>query len=176
MDCCEYGMVAVDRSTAKSYWFTGEKKADIFKEFARDEQIYPDSSKPVLFILLYRNLVWGDSNDSEITSLAQLRDAVQQNFRSAYSPYERDNAWQKKFERWWRRFLSRMPHLELDTAYEPTKDGTVVRGYAFSGFGLTIPRTDPPPKGTATLSQWALLVKGDGTVERMPSKVVYSAR
>jgi len=45
-DCCEYGIVAVDRGTAKSYWFAGEKKADIFREFARDEQIHPDSSEP----------------------------------------------------------------------------------------------------------------------------------
>jgi len=31
MDCCEYAIVAVDRGTAKSYWFAGEKKADTFK-------------------------------------------------------------------------------------------------------------------------------------------------
>src|SRR6266446_1816786 len=54
MDCCDYGNVAVDRATAKSYWFEGERKADIFKEFARDEQIHPDSSKPILFTSLYR--------------------------------------------------------------------------------------------------------------------------
>jgi hypothetical protein len=176
MDCCEYGIVAVDRVTAKSYWFTGAKKADIFKEFSRDEQIYPDLPKPTLFMVLYRNLVWGDSRDGEITSLGQLRDLVQQNFRSAYSPYERDDVWLRKFERWWRPLQTRLSHLKLETTSEPTADGTTVRGYAFSGFELTIPRSDPPPRGTPKLFQWALLVKADGTVERLPSKIIYSSR
>lgn len=176
-DCCEYGIVAVDRAMAKSYWFTGEKKPDIFKEFARDEQIHPDGPKPILFTALYRELVLGESGDNEIRSLGQLRDVVQQNFQSAYSPYERDNVWQRKFERWWRQFQSRMSKLELETTYEPTNEGTTtVRGYAFNGFELTIPRSDLPPKGTPKLFQWTLLVKSDGTVERLPSKVIYSAR
>jgi hypothetical protein len=175
-DCCEYGIVAIDRATAKSYWFTGEKKANIFKEFALDEQIHPDSSEPILFTALYRELVWGESSDNEIRSLGQLRDVVQQNFQSAYSPYEQDNVWQRKFERWWRQFRSHISQLKLETMYESTSEGTTVRGYTFSGFKLTIPRSDPPPKGTPTLFQWALLVKPDGTVERLPSKVIYSAR
>lgn len=176
LDCCEYGIVAVDRATAKSYWFTGEKKADIFEEFALDEQIHPDSSEPVLFVALYRELVWRESDDNEIRSREQLRDVVQQNFRSAYSPYGRDNIWERKLERWWHQFRSSMPQLKLETSYEPTSEGTRVRGYAFNGFELTMPRGDPPPKGTPTLFQWALLVKADGTVERLPSKVIYSSR
>ena len=176
MDCCEYGIVAVDRATAKTYWFTGEKKADIFREFARDEQMHPDSSEPILFTALYRELVWGESSDNEIRSLGQLRDLVQQNFQSAYSPYERDNVWQPKFERWWRQFRSSMSQLKLETTYEPTSEGTTVRGYAFNGFELTIPRSDPPPKGTPRLFQWTILVKSDGTVQRLPSKIIYSAR
>ena len=177
MDCCDYGIVAVDRGTSKSYWFTGEKREDIFKEFARDEQIHPDGIKPGLFIALYRELVWGESGDNEIRSLGQLRDAVQHNFQSAYSPYERDKVWQRKLERWWRKFQSRKSKLELETTYEPSTEGTaIIRGYSFNAFALTIPRTDPPPKGTPTLFQWALLVKSDGTVERLSSKVIYSAR
>jgi hypothetical protein len=176
MDCCEYGIVAVDRVVRKSYWFTGEKRADIFREFARDEQIYPHFPKPILFIALYRELVWGGSTGNEVRSLGQLRGLVQQNFQSAYSPYERDNVWQRSFERWWKHFRSSMPKLDLETTYEPTNDGTKVRGYAFNGFELTIPRSDPPPKGTPNLFQWSLLVKSDGTVERLPSKVIYSAR
>jgi hypothetical protein len=176
MDCCEYGIVAVDRVTAKSYWFHGEKEADIFKEFARDEQIYPDLPKPTLFIALYRELVWGESSDNEIESQEQLRDAVQHNFRPAYSPYERDNVWERKFERWWRHFRSSMSQLNLETTYESTSEGIIVRGYAFNGFELTIPRSDPPPKGTPKLFHWAILVKSDGTVERLPSKIIYSAR
>jgi hypothetical protein len=176
MDCCEYGNVAVDRTSAKTYWFRGEKRADIFKEFVRDEQLRPDSSKPTLFVALYRQLVWDESHDNEITSLGQLRDAVQQNFQSAYSPYERDDAWQRKYEHWWRHFQSRMFQLKLETTYEPASEGTLVRGYSFSGFELTIPRRDPPPKGTPKLFQWALLVKSDGTIERLPSKVIYSGR
>lgn len=176
-DCCEYGIVAVDRSTTKSYWFAGDKKADIFKELARDEQMHPDSSRPVLFIALYRELVWGESSDNEIRNQEQLRDVVQQNFRSAYSPYERDDVWQRKFDHWWRQFQSRMSKLDLETTYEPTGEGTTtIRGYGFNGFELTIPRGDPPPKGTPKLFQWALLVKSDGTVERLPSKVIYSTR
>lgn len=175
-DCCEYGNVAVDRATAKSYWFAGEKRANIFEEFAKDEQIEPDRSKPVLFTALYRELVWGDSGNNDIESLGQLQVAVQQNFQSAYSPYEQDNLWQRKFERWWRHFRSRTSQLKLETTYEPTTEGTIVRGYAFNGFALTIPRSDPPPKGTPSLFQWALLVKADGTVERLPSKVIYPAR
>jgi len=175
-DCCEYGIVAVDRVARKSYWFTGEKRTDIFREFAWDEQIYPDLPEPTLFIALYRELVWGDSTGNEVRALGQLRGLVQQNFQSAYSPYERDNSWQRNFERWWKHFRSRMPKLDLETTYEPTSEGAKVHGYAFNGFDLTIPRSDPPPKGTPNLFQWSLLVKPDGTVERLPSKVIYSAR
>jgi hypothetical protein len=176
MDCCEYGLVAVDRVISKSYWFTGEKKADIFREFAQHEQIHPDFPDPALFLALYRELVWSESANNEIRGLGELRDLVQQNFRSAYSPYERDNTWERKFESWWRHFRSTMSRLELETKYEPISEGTKVRGYAFQGFELTIPRGDPPPKGKPTLFQWALLVKSDGTVERLPSKVIYAAR
>jgi hypothetical protein len=177
MDCCEYGLVAVDRATTKSYWFAGkEKAADIFKEFVRDEQLQPDSSEPTLFSSLYRELVWGENRDKEIVSLGQLRDLVQGNFQSAYSPYELDKVWQGKFDVWWRQFRSRTPQLKLETMYEPTNGGTIVRGYGFSGFELTIPRSAPPPKGTPKLFQWALLVKTDGTIEEHPSKVIYSSR
>jgi hypothetical protein len=177
MDCCEYGTVAVDRATAKSYWFAGkDKAADIFKEFAQDEQLRFDSSNDTLFVGLYLDLVWGEGDDNEIRTLRQLRELVQSNFLSAYSPYERDNVWERKFRHWWQRFQSRMPQLNLETTYEPVGNGTLVRGYAFRGFALTIPRTDPPPKGTPTLFQWSLLVKPDGTIEERPSKVVYSSR
>lgn len=71
---------------------------------------------------------------------------------------------------------SKTPQLKLETNYEPTGEGIKVRGYAFDGFELTVPRSDPPPKGTPKLYQWTLLVKPDGTIERLPSKVVYSAR
>ena len=54
----------------KSYWFTGEKRADIFRVFARDEQIYPDLPQPILFIALYRELVWGDSTGNEVRASA----------------------------------------------------------------------------------------------------------
>ena len=43
----------------RRYWFTGEKGAEIFKEFARDEQVHPDSGEPTLFIAMYPALVWG---------------------------------------------------------------------------------------------------------------------
>jgi len=175
-DCCEYGNVAVDRVTSKSYWFHGDKRAEIFKEFARDEQIHPDSSEPTLFTSLYRDLVWGESSDNEIRGLEQLRDLVERNFQVAYSPGELDSAWRRKFERWWRQFQSHMSQLKFETTYERTSEGTAVRGYAFNGFQLTIPESLPPPKGTPTLFQWALLIKSDGTVERLPSKVIYSAR
>jgi hypothetical protein len=175
MDCCEYGIVAVERGLAKSYWFAGVEKEDVFEEFVRDEQLHPDSSEPIWFSALYRELVWGESSDTEIRSIGQLRDAVERNFQSAYSPYERDDVWQRKFERWWRRFRSSMPQLTLETTYEPISEGTKVRGYAFNGFELTIPQSDPPPKGTPKLFQWALLVKSDGTVERLPSTVIYQA-
>lgn len=175
-DCCEYGTVAVDRATGKSYWFEGGQKAELFKEFVQDEQLEPDSSKPVLFAGLYLELVRGDRNAGEITSLGQLQDSVRSSFQSAYSPYERDDKWQRKFAAWWRAFRAQTPQLKLETTYEPTGTGTLVRGYSFSGFELTIPRSDPPPKGTATLVQWALLVKTDGTVEPQPSKVVFSSR
>lgn len=176
MDCCEYGIVAVDRATAKSYWFTGEKKAQIFKEFVRDEQLRPDLPEPVLFIALYRELVWGDSNDNEIRSQEQLRDAVQKNFQSAYVLDQSDNAWERKFNRWWSQFRSSVSQLNLETTYEPASEGTKVHGYAFNGFELTSPPSGPPARGIPKLYQWTLLVKSDGTVERLPSKVVYSVR
>lgn len=178
MDCCEYGIVAVGRVTSKSYWFSerGKKAGDIFKDFVRDENLRPDSSQPVLFSALYRELVWGQTNATEISSLRQLRDLVQSNFQSAYSPYERDNAWQPKFEKWWRQFQAKIGGRKLETSYESLGVGTIVRGYGFSGFQLTIPRTDPPPKGTPTLFQWTFSIRPDGTVEEQPSRVVYSRR
>ena len=175
MDCCDYGNVAVDRVSAKSYWFTGEKRTDIFTACVQDQQIHPDSSQPVLFMMLYRELVWGESSSNEISSLGQLRELVQQNFQSAYSPYERDNLWQRKFDRWWRRFRSHTSPLNLGTTYERTREGAIIRGYGFNGFELTIPRSDPPPKGMPKLFQWALLIKSDGTIARLASKAIYSA-
>ncbi|MGA1982869.1 MAG: hypothetical protein ABSG84_10360 [Acidobacteriaceae bacterium] len=173
-DCCEYGIVAVDRDTGKGYWFTGAVKKDVFREFARDEKLLPDSSRPTLFTALYEELVWGGLN--EITSMEGLQDSVQSNFRSAYSPYERDNKWKPKFNSWWRRFQATVPKLRLETTYETGPRGTTVRGYTFKGFVLTTPRTDPPPKGTPQIVQWALLMRADGTVEELPSKTIYSAR
>ena len=176
-DCCEYGVVAVDRKAGKSYWFAGTRKPEeVFRQFVGDEGLHPDSGQPTLFTALYRELVWGESSDLEIRSPGQLRELVQQNFHCAYSPYERDNIWQRKFERWWQRFQSHMSQLKLETTYETTTDGTIVRGYAFNGFELTIPRSDPPPKGTPKLFQWAILVKSDGTVERLSSTVIYTSR
>lgn len=174
-DCCEYGMVAIDRVTSKSYWFRGKSVAGTFKEFVQDEQLQPDSSEPTLFSALYRELVWGQYNGKEIQSLGQLRELVQSNFQVAYSPGETDTKWEQKFGVWWRKFRSRTPHLKLDTTYESTTAGTVVRGYGFSGFQLTIPESGPPPKGTPQLFQWALLVKSDGTVEEQSPKVIYSS-
>lgn len=174
-DCCEYGMVGIDRVTSKSYWFHGKSVADVFKEFVQDEQLYPESSEPTLFSALYRELVWGQYNGKEIQSLSQLRELVQSNFQVAYSPGETDTKWEQKFAVWWRRFRSRTPHLKLDTTYQRTTTGTVVRGYGFSGFQLTIPETGPPPKGAPKLFQWALLVKHDGTVEEQSPKVIYSS-
>lgn len=177
MDCCDYGVVAVDRATMKSYWFSSKKNAaDVFKEFVRDEQLQPDSPPPTLFTALYRDLVWGEHSDKEIRSPGQLRDVVESNFRAAYSPYERDTRWQRKFDIWWQHFRLRMPQLKLETTYEPTNAGTIVRGYGFSGFELTIPRSEPPPTGTPRLFQWNLLVKPDGTVDEQPSKTIYSSR
>ena len=175
MDCCEYGVVAVDRATGKTYWFRGQKRREIIDEFVRDEQLQPDSPKPTLFTALYRELAWGADRDTEIRSLEQLRDLVQRNFRPAYSPYEKDNLWQRKFDAWWRKFRSKMPQLKLETSYETTSEGTIVRGYSFRGFQLTMPERDPPPKGVPVLSQWVLLVKPDGTVEEKPAKAVYSS-
>ena len=175
-DCCDYGLVAVDRVTAKSYWFSGEKREDIFKEFTRDEQILPDFAVPSLFIALYRQLVWGESTDNDIESIGQLRDAAQENFKSAYSPYEKDNKWEKKFDRFWHQCRSNISQLKLETTYENTAEGTKVLGYAFIGFNLTIPRSDPTPKGAARLVQWVLIVRPDGTVERLPAKIIFSAR
>ena len=175
-DCCEYGLVAVDRATAKCYWFSGERREDIFKEFARDEQILPDFPEPTLYILLYRELVWGESNNNEILSSEQLRDAARENFEFAYSLSQRDNDGGRKFDRWWRQCRSTISDRKLETTYEKTTEGTKVLGYSFIGFNLTIPRSEPPPKGTARLVQWVLLVRPDGTVERLPARTVYSAR
>jgi hypothetical protein len=175
-DCCDYGIVAVDRDSHKSYWFSGEKKADIFREFARDEQVHPDSPKPYGFLSLYRSLVWGESGGGEIESLNQLREIVQRNFQSAWSPYERDAAWESKFQRWWSRFRSATPGLKLETTSEPASGGDTVRGYSFQGYELRVPRADPPPKGTPALWQWTVLVKSDGSVERLPSRVVFGTR
>jgi len=176
MDCCEYGIVAVDRATSKSYWFTGDKKPEVFKQFAHDAEIRPDLPNPNSFIALYRELVWNGSDRYEIRTLEQLRNVVQENLQSAYSPYEKDNVWQKKFDHWWQRFLSRKQGLKFETTHEQVSDGTIVRGYGFRGFELTTPRSDPPPKGKPKLFIWALLLKPDGTVDQFPSKVAYSAR
>ena len=177
MDCCEYGIVAVDRGTRRAYWFANRKeRPTLFKELVRDAQLRPDFPEPSLFLSLYRDLVWGDNQDTEITSSEQLRKLVQQNFRSAYSPYERDKVWERKFNDWWHRFNIRVKNLKLETTFQMTDAGTTVRGYGFSGFQLTVPRSHPPPKGTPKLFQWSLLLKTDGTVEEQRSKVVYSSR
>jgi hypothetical protein len=96
----DYGTVAVGRDTGKSYWFLGNRKpGELFNQFVQDEQLRPDLPKPVKFVSLYRDLVWGGSN-TEIVSLDQLRDSVEQNFKSAYRTYDRDNTWQREFDNW----------------------------------------------------------------------------
>ena len=176
MDCCEYGIVAVDRVTGKTYRFGGHQDPnETFKEFVRNEQLHPDSDKPVLFGSLYRELVWGNDDSHELSSMEQLREVVESSFRRAYSPAG-DERWQPKFNLWWRRFRSRTKEVQLERTYEATSAGTVVRGYAFSGFELTSPLSEPPPKGTPSLFQWALLIKTDGTIEQQPFKVIYASR
>jgi len=173
-DCCDYGTVAVGRGTRKSYWFAGSSKpGELFNDFARDQRLRPDLPKPVKFVSLYRDLIWGGSN-TEIVSLGQLRDSVEQSFKSAYSFHERANSWQRKLDIWWKRFQSEKQSLRLETTYEPTTEGIVVRGFSFTGFILTSPPIWPP-KGIPKLLQWTLLVKADGTVEEQPAKVIYSA-
>lgn len=143
-DCCDYGVVAVDRRSKKSYWFAGKNRQNVFAQFVRDEDIRPDLPKPYSFLSLYRELVWGESEGDDISSLTQLRDLVEHNFQSAYSPYERDHVWEKKF--------------------------------GFTGFELTVPRREPPPKGTPAIYRWGMLVKAEGTVERLGQKVIYAGR
>jgi hypothetical protein len=51
--------------------------------------------------------------------------------------------------------ISEVPNPGNDLSYiVQTAPGVVM-----NGFELTIPRSDPPPKGTPKLFQWALLVK-----------------
>ena len=176
LDCCEYGLIAVDRATAKSYWFTQDAAPSVFENFITDEQLRPDLPEARLFFALYHELVWGDPDETQMNSLEQLQNAVQQNFQSAYSPYERDKLWQSKFDHWWRRFLSKNAKLTLATTYKPANGGVEIHGYGFNGFQLTIPRSDPPPKGTPQLFQWTFLIKSNGTVEQLPSKVIYANR
>lgn len=174
MDCCEYGVVAVDRVTQKAYWFIGDKKIAAFQDLARDEKLLPDVPEPRLFFTIYSELVWGDSR-KELSSFDQLHDIVQHNFRSAYILDEKDNAGQRKFEEWWRRFCAQTPSLSLETTYEKTSDGTRIGGYSFSGFELTVPPSAPPPKSTPQVFQWTILIKTDGTVEELASKTIYKS-
>jgi hypothetical protein len=172
-----YGIVAVDRRTGRVYWFgSNSKPALVFKQFAQDEGLPKDKNQPLLFVSLYRELVWGTNDANEVTGLSQLRGLVEKNFQSAYSPYERDEKWEAKFLIWWQKFRSRMSHLRLETTTESTAEGFLVHGFSFSGFELTIPRSDPPPKGTPKLSKWSLLVRADGTVEERLPATVYSAK
>lgn len=174
-DCCWYGLVAVDRRTKNAYWFHPyDKRAEVFRRFARDEQLLPGDG-PELYASLYRELVWGDGSN-ELTALTQLRRLAEENFQSAYSPYESDNKWQPKFDGWWRGFRSRNAHLELATTAKSTPQGFEVQGFSFRGFELRIPRSDPPPKGTARLLRWSLLLKPDGSVEEGTPTVVYSGK
>jgi hypothetical protein len=175
-DGAGYGLVAVDRRTRKSYWFgSNEKRADVFKRFVDDEQLVLSKRYPDLFFSLYRDLVLGASETSEVTDLSQLRRLAEANFQSAYSPYEIDDKWESKFSAWWRRLRSQQPHLKLETTTEVVSDGVIFHGYAFNGFALTIPRSDPPPKGTPRLTRWSLKLKADGTAERLASITVYPA-
>jgi len=176
-DCCNYGIVAVDRATAKTYWFGGKRKtSETFAELVRDEQLIPDSPEPILFIGLYTELVWGGSKANEIVSLDQLRGLVEENFRPAYSPSGSDRVWEQKVRTWWKQFRAREPRLALETTYQQTEGGTLARGYSFEGFEITMPESSPPPKGTPRLSRWTLIIKPDGTVQERPSEVVYASR
>jgi hypothetical protein len=132
-----------------------------------------DKSHPNLFFSLYRALVVGANEAHEVTGVWQLRRLAEDNFQSAYSPYQRDEKWESKFGAWWRNFRSRLPQLRLETTTEETSEGVMMHGYSFNGFELTIPRSDQPPKGTPTLIRWSLLMRADGTVERLPSTTIY---
>jgi hypothetical protein len=176
-DCCWFGIVAVDRRTKNTYWFyPHNKRAEVFRKFVQDEGLRPGQSYPQLYASLYCDLVWGDDRTNEITALPQLRRLAEDNFQSAYSPYEKDNKWRRKFDMWWQEFRSGVPNLELQTTSKSVPQGFEVQGFSFRGFDLTIPASDPPPKGTARLIRWSLLLKPDGSVEERVPKVVYSGK
>ncbi len=173
----DYGVVAVDRQTGDCYWFDwSDKRAEVFKRLVADQRLVLDRTHPTPFFALYSALVLGPSEANEITGLGQLRRLAADNFLSAYSPYEQDEKWESKFDEWWRKCRARLKRVKLETTTEPASDGVIIRGYSFRGFELRIPRIDPPPKGTPTLSRWSVLLKADGTVEKLQSTVVFASR
>jgi hypothetical protein len=130
----DYGTVAVDRKTHRCYWFgRPDDSAEVFQRFVADEELMLDQKHPGLFFALYRRLVQGGGDAGEVTGFAQLRRLVEDNFRSSYSPYERDEKWQPKFAAWWRVFRNRQPRLQLETTTEPNGEGVIVRGFSFRG-------------------------------------------
>ncbi len=173
-----FGYVAVDRLNGKTYWFRPSlHDAEALREFLHDlgvciSEVYDAQSAASLYIQLVR----GPYGGNDIYDETQLRRLVEDNFASAYSPYGVDRKWEPKFKNWWAEFRAKTPKLEFGTTSERVSEGVLVHGLAFEGFRLTVPRMDPPPKGTPTVKRWTLVVKPDGSVEEREPKVIYSKR
>lgn len=174
-DLDSFGSVAVDRSNGELYWFGDHQSSVASFNALMKQYVLPvatsDQAQDVA--LFYNRLVRRWRTGDGLNSERDLEDAARGNFRVAWSPYQRDEHWRSKFDAWWKRFKLDHPKLRYATTSEAAGNDFIVRGEAFSGFQLTIPEGDPPPKGKPSIVEWTLQVARDGTITELPGRTIW---
>lgn len=165
---------AVTRDKATIYWF--HKPAEFTSELNR---LFRDLNIRVTNELqartaaeLYRSLV--PEFGSDVAYERQLKRAVEDNFASAWAPYGRDGVWEKKFDRWWRRFQNAHARLSYEPSATKLDDVYKVSGLAFIGYTVNRPPSDGPPNGKPAVVRWNVRVDGDGVVTPLKPEVVFA--
>ena len=168
------GTVAVDRATGETYWFdyTDQSAAEFARLIRTIRPIVRDEYDAKGVADLYRDLVHRPQGTNVLWEL-DLKQKAEDNFSSAWSPYAKDRAWERRLERWWKALRAARPQLDYEVHEKREATGFLVTGLAFRGYPLTIPRKHPPPKETPSLVRWRLLVHADGSVEDRGTETVF---
>jgi hypothetical protein len=163
-----WGYVAVNKRTEKTYRLWSDQ--DATSEFNRlivDLGVSAtDDSAARGMALLYRQIVSGPYKGNTVYSDLEIKRLAEDSFDGAY--LGKDSS--QRFSKWWTRF-KKTKEISYREETKKTPKGYEVRGKAFEGFALTVPRTKA--SGHPRVSEWILEISPNGTVQQLPSQLVF---